>query len=209
MRYTVDIDPRIKLVEPDKQLDMPMYVLFSGPFTEESAKKFRDELAAIESHCLQSKQDIIPVVIDSYGGSVYALLSMVDAIQQCQVPVATIVEGKAMSCGAILFTCGAEGHRYVGPNATILIHDVSSWSHGKEPDLRSGTDEATRLNVLVYKLMAKNCGQKNENYFYDKITEKRGADWYITPKEAVEHNIANKIGLPSMEVSVKMDWKFG
>ena len=33
--------------------------------------------------------------------------------QNCKVKVATVVESKAMSCGAVLFTCGAEGHRYL------------------------------------------------------------------------------------------------
>ena len=124
MRYLVDLDSRIRLDKAEEQLDLPVYIVFSGDFNEESAKKFRHELEIAEAHAKKSKQDIIPVVIDSYGGSVYALLSMIDAIDHCKIPIATIVEGKAMSCGAVLFTCGAEGHRYVGPHATVLIHDV-------------------------------------------------------------------------------------
>jgi ATP-dependent Clp endopeptidase proteolytic subunit ClpP len=209
MKYLVDIDPRIKLGKAEEALDVPVYVNFTGAFSEESAKKFRDELEAAEAHCAKSKQDVIPVVIDSYGGSVYALLSMIDTIQNCEVPIATIVEGKAMSCGAVLFTCGAEGKRYMGPNATVLIHDVSSFALGKEPDLRASAEEAKRLNTLIYELMAKNCGHKDKNYFYDLITEKRGADWFITPGECLKHNIANQIKIPQMKVSIQMDWEFG
>lgn len=209
MKYLVDIDPRIKLSEPEKVLDVPVYVTFTGAFTEDSAKKFRDELEAAESHCARSKQDILPVVIDSYGGSVYALLSMIDTIKNCDIPIATICESKAMSCGAVLFTCGAEGHRYMGPNATVLIHDVSSFAFGKEPEIKASSEEAGRLNSLIYKLMAENCGHKDEDYFYDKVTERRGADWYITPEECVKHNIANHTFIPKMKVSLKMDWEFG
>lgn len=209
MRYLVDLDPRIKIEKPEEQLDLPVYVVFSGNFDEESAKKFRHELEIAEAHAAKSKQNIIPVVIDSYGGSVYALLSMIDAIEHCELPIATIVEGKAMSCGAVLFTCGAEGHRYVGPHATVLIHDVSSFAWGKEPDVKASAEETTRLNKLIYKKMAQNCGHENENYFYDIVTQKRGADWFITPDECLKHNIANHIKIPSMKVSVKVDWKFG
>lgn len=209
MRYIVDLDPRVKIEKPDEQLDLPVYVLFSGDFTEDSAKKFRQELEMAETHAAKSKQNIIPIVIDSYGGSVYALLSMIDAIEHCKIPVATIVEGKAMSCGAVLFTCGVDGHRYIGPHATVLIHDVSSFTMGKEPQIKADANEISRLNKLVYSKMAKNCGYKDEDVFYDMITKKRGADWYLTPEDCLKYNLANKIGIPSMEISLKLDWKFG
>jgi len=209
MRYLIDIDSRVKIAEPEKSLDIPVSITFSGAFTEDSAKKFREELEACELHALKSKQDIIPIVIDSYGGSVYALLSMIDTIKSCKVPVATIVESKAMSCGAVLLTCGAEGHRYIGPNATVLIHDVSSFAWGKEPEIKASAEETKRLNKLIYGIMAKNCGHENPNYFYDIVTEKRGADWFIPAEEAKKHKLVNHVALPKMEVSVKMDWKFG
>lgn len=126
MKYQINIDPRVTISEADKSLDIPAFVKFTGDFTEESAAKFRSELNMAESHARAAKQDVIPVIIDSYGGEVYALLSMIDAIDACELTVATIVEAKAMSCGSVLFSCGAEGHRYIGPNATVMIHDVSS-----------------------------------------------------------------------------------
>lgn len=209
MKYLVDIDPRIKLSEPEKVLDVPTYVSFVGGVTEASAKKFREDLEAAESLAKRAKQDIIPIVIDSYGGSVYALLSMVDTIQNCKIPVATIVESKAMSAGAVLFTFGAEGHRYIGPNATIMIHDVSSFAFGKEQEIRASSEEAKRLNETIYRMMAENCGHKDKNYFYDKITEKRGADWFMDAEEAESHNLANHVALPEMELKLSMDWSFG
>lgn len=208
MRYVIDIDSRIGVTEVEESWDIPTYVTFSGTFTEESAKKFREDLERAENVARRAKQDLIPIVIDSYGGSVYALLSMVDTIRNCEMKVATIVEGKAMSCGAILFSCGAEGHRYIGKHATVLVHDVSSFSFGKEPEIKASAEETRRLNELVYKLMAENCGHSNLKYFYDKITEKRGADWFLTPEECVKHNLANKIHIPSLHMSVKLDWKF-
>jgi ATP-dependent Clp endopeptidase proteolytic subunit ClpP len=208
MRYLIDVDPRVKIAEPEKSLEMPIYITFSGAFTEESAKKFREEIETCELHAIKSKQNIIPIIIDSYGGSVYSLLSMIDAIKSCKIPVATIVEGKAMSCGAVLFTCGAEGHRYMGPNATVMIHDVSSFAMGKEPEIKATAEEVKRLNKLIYGTMAKNCGYDDVDHFYDIVTEKRGADWFIPAEEALKQKIANHITLPKMEVSVKFDWKF-
>ena len=58
-------------------------------------------------------------------------MSMISDIKHSSIPVATIVQGKAMSCGAILFSFGAEGKRYMDPDATVMIHDVSSMDRGK------------------------------------------------------------------------------
>ena len=76
-------------------------------------------------------QKVIPVVIDSYGGQVYSLMSMIAAIESAELPVATIVEGKAMSCGAVLLSFGEQGMRFADPHATVMIHDVSSGGYGK------------------------------------------------------------------------------
>lgn len=208
MRYVVDIDPRIQVDKIEESWDIPIYVSFSGNVTEESAKKFREEFSQAENAAKRAKQEILPIVIDSYGGSVYALLSMIDTIRNCPMKVATIVESKAMSAGTILFSCGAEGHRYVAPNATVMVHDVSSFAWGKQADLKASSEEAERLNKLIYEMMAKNCGHENVNYFYDMVAKKRGADWYLTPEECVKHKLANHIKIPSLSVKVKMEIDF-
>jgi ATP-dependent Clp protease protease subunit len=208
MKYNVVIDPRIKIKNLEEHCNIPIYIRFTGDVSEESAEKFCEELEGAEDMALRSGQSIIPIVINSYGGDVYALFSMVDQINSCKVPVATIVEGKAMSAGAVLFTCGAEGHRYIAPNATLMIHEVSSWSGGKNEEIKASSIEVDRLNERLMKLMAKNCGKK-DNYFIDLVHEKRHADWFLTPQECLQHNIATVIGCPGFEVTFSMDSKFG
>ena len=93
-----------------------------------------------------SGQPVIPVIIDSYGGQVYSLMSMISDIKHSKIPVATIVQGKAMSCGAILFSFGTEGYRYMDPDATLMIHDVSSMEIGKVEEIKASAEETERLN---------------------------------------------------------------
>ena len=208
MKYKVNIDPRIIITKPEEQVDFPVFMTFTGGFNEESAKKFRHELLATENQARDSGQDILPIVIDSYGGDVYALISMIDAIDACEIPIATIVEGKAMSAGAILFSCGAEGHRYIGPNATVMIHDVASgmW-HSKVEEIKTQAAECDRLNKIIFERMSKNCGKK-KNYFLDLVHDKGHADWYLDSKECLAHNLANHSKLPRFEVDIKMSYKF-
>lgn len=204
------IDPRLKTPEEfsSKCWDIPMYLTVDGEITEESAKKFRDGLSSAEDTAYRSKQKIIPIVIDTPGGCAYALLSMIDAIKNCAVPVATIVEAKAFSAGAVLFSCGVEGHRYMGPNATLMIHSTGiGHLSGKVSDVKVGVEELSRLNEKVYKIMSKNCGQE-EDYFVNIIQNKH-VDWYLSPEEALEHNLSNEIKIPSFEVKVELSYKFG
>ena len=94
MHWTTDIDPKVKEIELRKQ---PV-IIRVNKFDEESAKKFSQEMA--QAH--NTGQKVIPIVIDSYGGQVYSLMSMIAAIKHAELPVATIVEGKAIVTGKLL-----------------------------------------------------------------------------------------------------------
>lgn len=189
------ISKLFKIRNANDLIQMP-HVVTVNKFDDQAAKEFKIEIQKSED----THQPVIPVIINSYGGEIYALLNMVDTIASCSKPVATIVLGKAMSCGAVLLTCGAEGMRYMGPNSTLMIHDCSSGTHGKVKDMAIDLAEAERLNKLIYKIMAKNCG-KPEKYFYDIVKSKSHADWYMTPEEALSHNLTNHIKVPNFKVT--------
>ena len=129
---------------------------------------------------------------------------MISAIKHSDLPVATIVEGKAMSCGAILFSFGEEGLRFCDPDATIMIHDVSSMDWGKVEELKAGAKEADRLNTKIYTMMARNCGKKDD-YFMKIVDKKKHADWFLDANEAKKHGLANQLRVPTVRVNVNID----
>lgn len=199
MKWTTKISPLLKEFELRKS---PIIVRVNK-FDEESALKFDQEVA--QAH--NTGQKVIPIVIDSYGGQVYSLMAMIASIKNAEIPVATIVEGKAMSCGAILSTFGAEGMRFMDPNATIMIHDVSSGDFGKIEELKSSVGEAERLNDIVYKMMARNCGKK-EDYFLKIVDQKKHADWFMGAEEALKHNIVNQLRVPKFNIEIGVSIEF-
>ena len=199
MKWISKVSPLVKEIELRKN---PVIVRVNK-FDEESAKKFDQEIA--QAH--NTGQKIIPVVIDSYGGQVYSLMAMISSIQHSELPIATIVEGKAMSCGAVLFSFGAQGHRYMDPNATIMIHDVSSMDFGKVEELKAGAQEADRLNTIIYTMMATNCGKKDD-YFMKIVDKKKHADWFLDAEECKKHNIVNQLRLPTFRINVCVDIEF-
>jgi ATP-dependent Clp endopeptidase proteolytic subunit ClpP len=151
----------------------------------------------------ETRQPVIPIICDSYGGEVYSLLAMVDIINNARVPVATIIEGKAMSCGAVLASCGTKGYRYMTDNATMMIHDVASGSFGKISELQVKVDEANRLNKIAFDLLDKNAGKK-KGYFLNILKDKSRADWFLSPKDAKKHGLIDKVGLPHFKTKVKI-----
>jgi len=186
-------------------IEMPFepVVITVNDFTEESAKEFSELMSMAHN----TGQKVIPIVIDSYGGLVHSLMSMIADINASDLPVATIVKGKAMSCGAILATFGAEGMRYADPDATFMIHEVSLAAFGKTEEVTASAEEGRRLNEKVLKMMARNCGQ-DESYFIDQIHDRKHADWFLTADEAHQIGMVNHVRVPKMQLDVTAKWSF-
>lgn len=182
--------------------DLPVIIRVKK-FDESAANEFCTKLNKAQN----TGQPVIPVIIDSYGGQVYSLMSMISDIKYSKIPVATIVQGKAMSCGAVLASFGTEGYRYMDPDATIMIHDVSSMGFGKVEEIKADAAETERLNQKLYTMMAENCGHHKE-YFLDIIHQRGHADWFLEVDAARKHNLVNHAHIPTLEISVKIEFKF-
>ena len=181
----------------DYELRHQPIVITVNEFNEKAAKEFTSKMSAAHS----TGQKVIPVIIDSYGGEVYSLMKMISAIKHSDLPVATVVEGKAMSCGAVLFTFGEEGMRYMDPDSTVMIHDVSSMAWGKIAEMKADVAEADRLNEKIFTMMARNCG-KPDDFFLKRLKKRDRADWYLDAKKCKKYNMANHLRVPSIYVNV-------
>ena len=190
------------LKEPKLIDDLPTAIRVRK-FDETSAKDFSN----LVNKAQNSGQPVLPVIIDSYGGQVYSLMSMISDIKHSKIPVATIVQGKAMSCGAILFSFGSEGYRYMDPDATLMIHDVSSTEIGKVEEIKASAEETERLNQKIYSMMAENCGH-HKDYFLDIVHEKSHADWFLDADECKKYNLANHLRVPELKIRATVDFEF-
>ena len=199
MHKSLIVDPRIRGKIEDL-VPIPIVVRVTD-FNEAGAKAFYEDI----EKATNTKQPIIPVMIDSYGGEVYACLDMMSHMLSLSTPIATIVTGKAMSCGAMLFAMGKT--RYMAPNATLMLHDVSAVIGGKMAELKSSAKEAARIQKLIFSLISKNIGKPNK-YFTDILHEKSHAEWYIGVNEAKRHNICTNIGVPKIITRVTLSYEF-
>ena len=196
MNFITDVSPLIKTLE----LKVQPIIIVVNDFNEESANEFSESVSLAHN----KKKKVIPVIIDSYGGEAYSLLSMISCIKSSNVPVATIVKGKAMSCGAILASFGEDGLRFMDKDSVMMIHDVASAAFGKVEELKTNAREADRLNKKLYTMMARNCG-KPDDYFLKLIHDKGHADWFLEAEEAKEHNIVQQLRIPQLKGKVSVD----
>jgi ATP-dependent protease ClpP protease subunit len=202
MQNYVDIDKNIRCKLSDLGIEIPL-IRLNKAFDYEMVEHFNEEF----NKALSTNPKVIPVVIDSYGGDVYCLLELISLFQSSPVPIATICNGKAMSCGAMLFMFGHENLRFMSEHATLMIHEVSAFSFGKVEEIKTDAHETERLNNLIFKLTAKNLGKK-ENYFMELLHKHNHADIFMTAKEAKKHNICNHIGVPSLVTKVNIQQVF-
>lgn len=166
-------------------------------FDHDSGKEIYESL----NKAIRGGQPFFPVVIDSYGGEVYGLLSIIEAFTSSPIPVATFIQGKAMSCGAMLAAMGTKGYRFMSPHAHILIHHVSSTNKGIVPQIKEDVRQSEYLDQQIFKMVSTHCGHP-PNYFLDKLKPLEGADWYIKPEEAAELGLIDAVKSPIFDVKI-------
>ena len=195
MRYDTNLDPRLRFWGDDVLPD-PIVITVCA-INEKGSRRFAKDMARAHA----TGQRVIPIVIDSYGGDAYSVLSMIAQIKQATVPVITIVEGKAMSAGSILFSYGT--HRFMAERATLMVHDIGSGVQGKIHEIAADSAEVVRLQESIYVEVARNCG-KPDRFFLDELDRRKHSEWYLTAKDAKTHGFIHSIGLPTLATSVSV-----
>lgn len=165
-------------------------------FTEESAKDFRSKVLK------RSQIDPslpITVYIDSYGGYIDSLNSMLETMEQVPNPIVTVCIGKAMSAGAVLLAAG--DHRFCGRRSRVMVHQGSSGAGGPIESLQNDVNESKRLNNQMIKLLAERCKmsvRKFKEEMKKRLTkdDDEARDMYLDAKSALEIGIVDNIGMP-------------
>jgi ATP-dependent Clp protease protease subunit len=130
----------------------------------------------------------INIYINSPGGSVHSGLAIYDTIQYMTAPVATICMGMAASMGAFLLAAGSPGKRSALPNARIMIHQPSGGSQGTASDIEIQAQEILYTRRRMYELFSSHTGQTVE-----RIHEDSDRDLYMSPDEAIEYGLIDRI----------------
>tara|TARA_B100000575_G_scaffold224250_1_gene184725 strand:+ start:75 stop:728 length:654 start_codon:yes stop_codon:yes gene_type:complete len=130
----------------------------------------------------------IQIYINSPGGSVTAGLAIYDTMQQISPDIVTICFGVAASMGAFLLSGGTKGKRLALPNSRIMIHQPLGGAQGQAVEIEIQAKEILFLKETLNKLLSEHTGQP-----FEKIVEDTERDYFLSPSEAVNYGLIDKI----------------
>lgn len=136
----------------------------------------------------EDSEEPIHMYISSPGGSVMAGLAILDTMQLVNAPVHTYAMGMVASMAAVLFTCGEPGHRYIMPNAEVMIHQPLGGASGQASDIEIQANHIISLKHRLYKIIAKATGKTPK-----AIEKASDRDNYFEAKAAIEFGLADSI----------------
>ncbi len=136
----------------------------------------------------EDSEEPIHMYISSPGGSVMAGLAILDTMQLISAPVHTYAMGMVASMAAVLFTCGEKGHRYVMPNAEVMIHQPLGGTSGQASDIEIQAKHILNLKKRLYKILSKATGKQVKT-----IEKESDRDNYFEAAEAIKFGLADTV----------------
>ena len=162
-------------------------IFLTGAIDERVASVVSAQLLFLES---QAPDKDIMIYINSPGGAVNSAFHLIDVFKQSEIPVYTYGMGMIASCGVLLMMAGEKGHRYITQNTSVMSHQYSWGSRGKEHELMSIVKEFELSSERVLDHYKK-CTGKNEAYIRKWLLPE--SDCWLNPEETIKHGIADKI----------------
>lgn len=130
----------------------------------------------------------ISLYINSPGGVVSSGLAMYDTMRFIQAPVYTLCMGTARSMGSFLLMAGEPGHRFILPNASVLVHQPSGGFQGQASDIFIHAEEIQRTKQRMTRLYAQHCSRT-----YEEVERALDRDRFMTAEEALEWGLVDRI----------------
>ncbi len=130
----------------------------------------------------------LTMIINSPGGSVHSAFHLIDAMMMSEIPIVTIGKGLVASCGVLTIMAG--DRRLVTHNTSVMSHQYSWGSRGKEHELQGIVKEFDMASSRMIEHYKK-CTKKSETYIRKHLLHP--TDEWLTPAECVKHGIVDEV----------------
>jgi ATP-dependent Clp protease protease subunit len=162
---------------------------FSSEFNTSTTK---DVITWILDNNFQTgnKFEHLTLMITSYGGDLMSAFALIDVMRGSSIPIHTIGLGVIASAGLMTFIAGAPGYRVITPNTSILSHQWSAGTYGKEHELiatQRQFDLTTQRMISHYK----KCTKLNEKIIREKLLPPQ--DIWLSADEALEFRLTDAV----------------
>ena len=115
-------------------------------------------------------------------------MAIYDTMQYVKSDIQTIVVGQACSMGSLLASAGAKGKRLMLPHARHMIHQPLGGASGQATDVEIRANELLRWKKELTEIYEQTTGQPLQ-----KLKDDMERDKFMTPAEAVEYGLADKV----------------
>ena len=180
---------------PDAELFQRGFHIFMGEVSMETMSPIINWIVA--SNFTKEKQHKeLTLGICSPGGDLNACFALLDVMMGSKIPIRTIGMGMIASCGLLMFITGTKGKRILTPNTSILSHQYTGGSFGKEHELFATVKE---FDLTTNRLLThyKKCTGLTEKVIREKLLPPH--DVWLDANQAKKLGICDKIQEMGME----------
>lgn len=135
-------------------------------------KRFKQQLD-------ENKDKHINVIIDSYGGSVFAAASIYTMLKAHKAGVTTKISSIAASAASVIAMAGDKV--LMSPTAMIMIHNPLTWVQGNQHDMRHAADILDEIKESII-----NAYERKTHLSRDKISKLMDKESWFDYHEAME-----------------------
>ena len=167
-------------------------VFIGGPIDDHMANSVIAQLLFLSS---QNPKKDVNIYINSPGGSVTAGLAIYDTMKFIKPDISTICMGMSASMAQVLLCAGTKGKRYALPHSRIMMHQPSGGTQGQSADIEIYTKEILRIRDVLYKIIGEHTGKDAKT-----IKEDADRDNYMTPEEALDYGLIDKVLTPGTKI---------
>jgi ATP-dependent Clp protease protease subunit len=179
--------------KPTRKNDLDCRILTLGEVDDYSSNEIIGTIYEINELDVNKpivKRQPIKLIINSGGGLTYCGLGIIDAIEVSTTPIHTICHGYAMSMALPILVMGK--YRTISRRSTLMYHELN-WAVEKDEFLKYHKQEileSERLQKIYDEILTSKTDLTQKQL---KDIKDRSRDWYITPQEALDLKIVDKI----------------
>ena len=167
-------------------------IFFYSDMTEQSALELNHLLHELDqrlrtvSTTFEDYKPHIKLHINSFGGSLFAAMAVVDTIRNLKSDVYTYIDGAAASAATIISVVGKK--RYIGKNSMMLIHQLSTSAYGKFSELEDDMENNKRLMQSI-----KNIYKQYTKVPMKKLDEILKHDIWFDSNTCLEYGLVDEV----------------
>ena len=138
--------------EENGTLEQNGIYLLMGGISEDTCKPAIEWI--LKNELSENSLAKMKLIVNSPGGSLTDAFALIDVMRGATCKISTIGIGEVSSAGLLIFMSGEKGRRILTPNTSILSHQYSWGTYGKEHELfaaAKGYDLTTKMMIAHYR----------------------------------------------------------